>query len=203
MNSSFIRRFMSYFADVMIVGVVLSIVSIFLTTDNAYKLNREYKNTNEEMLNEKIDVGTYYNRVADLSLSLDKENLLINIINCVIIIAYFVILPLYKNGQTIGKKAFGIKIVRDDNEELTANELIIRNVIVNGLLNTLLSFCLVFFLPGFEYFTIISILALIQYILILISGLMIIFRNDKRGLHDIITKTHVILDKMEVEYERV
>ena len=59
---------------------------------------------------------------------------MINIINCVIIILYFVVLPLYKNGQTLGKKIFKIKIVREDKEDLTANELIIRNIVVNGLL---------------------------------------------------------------------
>lgn len=203
MNSNFLKRFGAYFIDVMLVSFVMSIVSLFLTTENVYKLNEEYMTLNETLLNENMELSVYYNRIADISLSLDKENFLINIINCVIIILYFVVLPLYKNGQTLGKKLFKIKVVREDNEDLNANELILRNVIVNGLLNTFIAFCLVFLLSEFEYFTIVSILGFAQTILIIVSALMIIFRKDKKGLQDIITKTHVINENLEVENERI
>ena len=203
MNANFLRRFGAYLIDIIIVGIAVGFVSLIFTTQNAYKLNDQLLELNEQVINNQVDMGTYYGRVSDLALSIDKENFIINIINCAIIILYFVVLPLYQKGQTFGKKILKIRIVRDDKEDLTANELIIRNVIVNGLLNTLLSFCLVFLLPGFEYFTIVSILALIQTVLIIVSACMIIFRKDKKGLQDIITKTHVIDDNLEVEYERI
>lgn len=203
MNCNFTKRLSAYLVDMIIVSILMSIVSIIFTTQNAYKLNEQLLELNEQVINNTSQIETYYNRVSDLALSIDKENFLINIINCAIIVLYFVVLPLYKNGKTIGKKIFKLRIVRDDNEDLTANELIVRNIIINGLLNTLLSFCLVFLLSGFEYFTIVSILAFIQYILVIVSTVMIIVRKDKRGLHDIITKTHVIDEKLEVEYERV
>lgn len=196
MNVNFLKRFLAYLIDIILVGTIMGIISAIFTTKNATVLSNQFLELNEQVINTKLDFGIYYSRVADITLSLDRENFMINIINCVIIILYFVVLPLYKNGQTLGKKIFKIKIVREDKEDLTANELIIRNIVVNGLLNTFLAFCLVFLLSGFEYFTITSILGFIQFILVVVSACMIIFRKDKKGLHDIITKTKVVYEEV-------
>lgn len=196
MNVNFLKRFLAYLIDIILVGTIMGIISTIFTTKNATVLSNQFLELNEQVINTKLDFGIYYSRVADITLSLDRENFMINIINCVIIILYFVVLPLYKNGQTLGKKIFKIKIVREDKEDLTANELIIRNIVVNGLLNTFLAFCLVFLLSGFEYFTITSILGFIQFVLVVVSACMIIFRKDKKGLHDIITKTKVVYEEV-------
>lgn len=196
MNVNFFKRFLAYLIDIILVGTIMGIISAIFTTKNATVLSNQFLELNEQVINTKLDFGIYYSRVADITLSLDRENFMINIINCVIIILYFVVLPLYKNGQTLGKKIFKIKIVREDKEDLTANELIIRNIVVNGLLNTFLAFCLVFLLSGFEYFTITSILGFIQFVLVVVSAYMIIFRKDKKGLHDIITKTKVVYEEV-------
>ena len=189
MNVNFLKRFLAYLIDIILVGTIMGIISAIFTTKNATVLSNQFLELNEQVINTKLDFGIYYS-------SLDRENFMINIINCVIIILYFVVLPLYKNGQTLGKKIFKIKIVREDKEDLTANELIIRNIVVNGLLNTFLAFCLVFLLSGFEYFTITSILGFIQFVLVVVSACMIIFRKDKKGLHDIITKTKVVYEEV-------
>lgn len=196
MNVNFLKRFLAYLIDIILVGTIMGIISAIFTTKNATVLSNQFLELNEQVINTKLDFGIYYSRVADITLSLDRENFMINIINCVIIILYFVVLPLYKNGQTLGKKIFKIKIVREDKEDLIANELIIRNIVVNGLLNTFLAFCLVFLLSGFEYFTITSILGFIQFVLVVVSACMIIFRKDKKGLHDIITKTKVVYEEV-------
>ena len=196
MNVNFLKRFLAYLIDIILVGTIMGIISAIFTTKNAIVLSNQFLELNEQVINTKLDFGIYYSRVADITLSLDREKFMINIINCVIIILYFVVLPLYKNGQTLGKKIFKIKIVREDKEDLTANELIIRNIVVNGLLNTFLAFCLVFLLSGFEYFTITSILGFIQFVLVVVSACMIIFRKDKKGLHDIITKTKVVYEEV-------
>lgn len=196
MNVNFLKRFLAYLIDIILVGTIMGIISAIFITKNATVLSNQFLELNEQVINTKLDFGIYYSRVADITLSLDRENFMINIINCVIIILYFVVLPLYKNGQTLGKKIFKIKIVREDKEDLTANELIIRNIVVNGLLNTFLAFCLVFLLSGFEYFTITSILGFIQFVLVVVSACMIIFRKDKKGLHDIITKTKVVYEEV-------
>ena len=66
MNSNFLKRFGAYFIDVMLVSFVMSIVSLLLTTENAYKLNEEYMTLNETMLNENMELSVYYNRIADI-----------------------------------------------------------------------------------------------------------------------------------------
>lgn len=191
MNSSALKRIGAYLIDVFIFGAIITIISMFFQSNNLTNLNEEYRSLNESFLKSDVTMDVYYNRVALISQNIDKENFLINVINCILLVGYFVVIPLYRNGQTIGKKLLKIKIVRDDNDDLTANDLIIRNVIINGLLNTLISFCLVFLMSSLPYFIIISILAFVQVLLVIISTFMIIYRKDKKGIQDLITHTHV------------
>ena len=192
MNSRALKRIGAYLIDAFIFAAIITIISMFFNSNNLTNLNQEYSTLNESFLNSEITTSVYYNRVATISQSIDKECFLLNIINCLLLVGYFVLIPLYKNGQTIGKKILKIKIVRDDFDDLTANDLIVRNIIVNGLLNTLISFCLVFLMSSFPYFVTISILGFIQVSLVIVSTFMIIYRKDKKGLQDLITHTHVI-----------
>ena len=92
----------------------------------------------------------------------------------------------------------GIKI-KPKKEKLTLTALIIRNIIVNGLGYTLLSIILLFIFPSNLYFIILSILGIIQFLLVITSCFMIIYRKDLRGLEDIFSQTNVVSIKEKVK----
>lgn len=80
---------------------------------------------------------------------------------------YFVILQ-YNDGQTLGKKLMKIKVVpSDDRPELSLGQVFGREFI--GRIVMVFTF--------------------------LIGYLMVIFRKDRRGLHDLMFKTQVIVKK--------
>jgi uncharacterized RDD family membrane protein YckC len=54
---------------------------------------------------------------------------------------------------------------------------------------------LVYLLPSKTYFVIISITGFIQLTLVIISTFMVLYRKDKRGLHDLLGKTKVVTIK--------
>lgn len=81
---------------------------------------------------------------------------------------YVVVFPLFKNGQTIGKYLMSIRIISEaENTELNPLQMILREFVAQLLYGITLG------------------------ILLLISGLMVIFRKDKRSIHDLMASTSV------------
>ena len=123
---------------------------------------------------------------------MDKELFLTSLINVFICIIYFVVIPLYNNGQTIGKKKLGIKIVSKDDKDATANSLILRYLMIDGIGVSILSMCSLFIINGLNYLIITSILNFLQFLVVVISIFMVLYRHDFKSLPDLIAGTKVI-----------
>ena len=93
------------------------------------------------------------------------------------LIVYYIIIPLFFHGQTIGKKVFKLQVVREDNEKLDSKTLFYREGVGRILI--------VFASLG---------------ITSLVSVVIMALREDKKGLSDILAKTKVI-DLYESEEE--
>ena len=122
---------------------------------------------------------------------MNKETVIESLVKIVITIAYFGTYAYYSNGQTFGKKFMKIKVVSDDNKEVNHFSMLSRSLLINGVLLSIIEVVLLF-LPKDKYFLIISPFEYIMMLFMIISMFMIIFRNDKRGLHDLVCKTKVI-----------
>ncbi|SHG44979.1 RDD family protein [Ornithinibacillus halophilus] len=79
---------------------------------------------------------------------------------------YYVFLPFFWDGQTVGKRIMGLKIVNVTGEKLTLSQLLIRGLFHGALY-------------------------LVGWLLTVISIILIIVRDDNRALHDILTTTYV------------
>ena len=93
------------------------------------------------------------------------------------LIVYYIIIPLFSRGQTIGKKVFKLQVVREDNEKLDSKTLFYREGVGRILI--------IFASLG---------------ITSLVSVVIMALREDKKGLSDILAKTKVI-DLYESEEE--
>jgi uncharacterized RDD family membrane protein YckC len=87
------------------------------------------------------------------------------------VMAYYILVPYYWNGYTVGKRVAGVRIVRVDGGKL-------------GFKNTLLR------MPVTQILYTISFLTLY-----LVTVFMIIFRKDKRAIHDFVAGTYVTTEK--------
>ena len=104
---------------------------------------------------------------------------------------YFIITPLITKGYTLGMYINGIKL----KGKLNVKNLLLRNIIATGLMYLLASIILVYTTKDTLYFILLSIFGISQFLLVIISTFMIIYRKDHSGLQDIISKTKIVLAK--------
>jgi uncharacterized RDD family membrane protein YckC len=117
-------------------------------------------------------------------------------------IIYFVVVPWKWNGQTIGKRIIKIKAVNEYGENPSFMQHFFRAIQNWTVYYSALITWVIF--VNYWTFTILSLLSLIVSLIFLISFILILAREDGRGIHDMLTGTYVIkadenLDKDFVE----
>ena len=188
----FKKRLISYVIDILILFLILNVISIFIPRgSNIDSLNNELISINDNFVNGEFGVRTYINQYAGVFYNIDKEMFLTSLISVIVSILYFVVYPLYNNGQSIGKKINGIRIVSNDGD-LSANSLIFRYLFIDGIGVSIISMCLLFIFKDLYYLVIASILGFLQFLVVIISIFMVLYRNDGKSLPDLIAGTEVI-----------
>lgn len=95
------------------------------------------------------------------------ENLSLDIAYDVFALFYSIALPILWNGQTIGKKVLGIRIKKLTGEKIGLGTMLLRTLVAGLIYGITL---------GIAFF---------------VSFLMVVFRKDKRSLHDLVAGTYV------------
>ena len=195
MQTKFIKRLLAYLIDLFVFGfLVLLVISIFKLDDNKLLVNlsNELENLNQAFLDGNISFSNYINEYSKINYLIDKNEVLVNIVNVVLLMVLYVFIPFFSKGQTIGKKIVKIRIVKTNNKELDLNTLIVRALLINFIGHMLVSLGMVFILKDTGYYMISLILTIFEVLLVIISTFMILYKSEKRGVHDYITSTQVI-----------
>lgn len=188
----FLQRLLAYFVDVIIVVTVATLISYpFTSNKSVEKLNQQSTEIMEKYTKQEIDAQTYVNQSMDNSYQISKETGLSTVITIVLYVLYFIVFQTYMEGQTIGKRFMKIKVVKNDNSELTMNDMILRNLINNFILADILIAILVL-ISRDAYFYGSMVVEAIQYSILIASIFMIIIRKDGRSVADFIAGTKVI-----------
>ena len=193
MKAYFLQRLVSYLIDFFIIIFIVTGITFFIPTSDAYKEAYEEANEISDLyFNGEISNSEYLSRYGDVSYTMAKETIVVTIIHLVVTVAYFGTYAYYMNGQTIGKKIMKIRVVNKDNSNVGHSILIFRTAIIYGVIESIISLIILQFISSNMYLYAITPLEFLQYIFVLISLFMIMFRKDGRGLHDILFKTKVI-----------
>lgn len=190
MKASLKKRMTAYLIDIIIMLIILGFISVLYKPDDI-TLNNNLNLLTMQYASGDITFANYMTKSSEIYKQIDLNNLIINIINAVYIIGYFVILPYFNNGQTIGKKMMSINVRAISNGKLTIQKLFVRNLIINGLFYLLAVIICSWAVPAQYYFITVTALGIIQIGLILASMFMVVYRKDKKGLHDLIARTWV------------
>ncbi len=190
MKTTVIKRIQAYLIDLCILGVVLFVLRLF---SNPIDINDKINALNSDYILGNITFNEFVSSAGEIYKEVDRSNVWINIFSIVYILLYFVVLPYYNKGQTIGKKILNIKVRSMGNKKASAKQLFLRSLIITGLFYLILTL-ISLFLP-FNYFILISVFGLLQIMLVFICTAMVIIRKDRRGFHDLISGTRVLNTK--------
>ena len=190
MKADFFKRIFAYMIDYFIILLVLSFITANINvgsdiTEKVNNLTNEYKNGN-------ITIEEYNEEALPLNYELAKRKLPVNVITCVIIIGYYIVFAYFNKGQTLGKKICKIRVVNDKGERASIWNILIRSLFIYGIITTLYSLISINFLDIESFNYSVSVVSVIESLFIVISLLMMLYKKDGRGLHDIIAKTKVI-----------
>ena len=184
MNIAF-KRFFAYLIDMLIIFIIICLIKQFLPV-NKYEI--ELNNLNEVYFEQKIEINEYFNEVQTITHNIDKTNLGINIINTILIVVSFVIIPFISKGQTIGQKLLKIKIAKDD---IKLEDYVGRAVIINGLGYMFFMFIILYLTNDSIYFILINLLGFFQILVVIINCFMVLYNKNKCGIADSFTKTRI------------
>jgi uncharacterized RDD family membrane protein YckC len=209
------RRFSAYLFDIIILFIIIvgvaSLLSVVLKYDT---YNNRLNELEEQYLNEyDVDLSIKYDELtdeqkaaydakyeaADKAFGKDPEviynyqmvyNLMILIVTFSILIAYvvveFIVPLLFKNGQTLGKKIFGIGVMRVDGIKVTPLILFVRSILGKFTIETMIPVLMVLMI----YFGAIGMVGVIVIALIFIFNLAILIATKTNSaIHDAISQT--------------
>ena len=201
-NALFIQRAIAFLIDSMIILIVATVISIpFYDNENIEKLNDSGNELAEKYVDKKIDTNTYIVEMIDINYEIAKKSGFVTIITLFLEVLYFVCYQFYKKVQTLCKKIMKIRVKDKDDNDLSMNQLIYRSMIINSVLVGMISIALVIFANKYVCFYGTVTMNLIQYLVVIISAIMIMFSRNSRGLHDIICNTKVVRDDVVKELE--
>ena len=202
LNGTFFKRVGAYVLDILIVSLIVYLLSFipFLNPNhNAYTekynelLNLQQQYTKNEMSTE--DYETAFNPIAYEIHRLETNYVVIDL---VVVLLYFAVLQYFCKGQTIGKKLFQIRVVSNDKTPLTIVNYLLRSIVLNNVLISIILQCVIHFMNSENYFNVYQNVNLAGNIVTYIIIFMIIVRNDGRGLHDYIANTKVVFDNTPI-----
>lgn len=188
---------MKRFSSTLMDSVVIIIFSVLFVSILFSLTNFDYYNT---------ELISYYDRYEDDIASILDDDAACESYNVVIkllcfnialgiLIAYIiseVLIPLLlPNGESIGKRIFGITIMRIDERKIGVGTLLLRGLISKYLIETV---PVVFITLYALFFSSYVYLIIIPIAIVVLNVSLVIFRRDHRALHDMIAGT-VVLEK--------
>lgn len=196
MKASIKKRIGAYIIDIILVFVVMSFISpIIPSFGDTDKLAKETVEISEQYLEEKITEEEFMKKANDINYEISKATYLTDIVNICLYLGYFVVLPLFMKGQTLGKKLMKLKIKKVDDSNLTANALLIRTLILYGVLTAIINLILLLLTSKGVYLQISGYVSTIFSIVIIVTVFMMIIRKDGRGIPDLLAKTVVVTEE--------
>lgn len=193
MKAYFMQRLGAYIIDILLVSTLFTLITMFIPANkNLTNATEEQVKLYETYLKGEISSKEYLTTTVKLDYKVQRNQIPYSILELVFIIVYFIVFQFYNKGQTLGKKLFKIRVVRKDDTRISMNDLALRSLMSLNLVSSILTmvFCLV---GSLSVYTISSlIIEVIQTTLMIVTVVMVLVRNDGRGLHDFIGGTKVV-----------
>lgn len=186
------KRIIAYGIDIILITLLTSFIfTIFSTLTTPEKYLETYENY-MNITNKYIEDEATEEEVIEAEYNMVKSSSNLMIIKVGLTLFYFSIIPYFTKGQTIGKKITKIRIVPNTGKELKPNSVFFRGIINSLVFIDIINLLILFLCKQSTWYNLTFFTSALSYTMYLIFMEFIIFRKDKRSLHDVLTNTKVI-----------
>lgn len=201
MNNSYLfRRIGAYVLDILfVILLIFAISQISFLNPNQEKYNEYNDEYVEYYKNTTSGSSVSYDEdyVKDLSYNLALYGTPYTIASIIVYLGYYVLFQYFNKGQTLGKKIMKIRLVSNDEKNLKIWQVLVRSLLIFTIVSDLASVIAVNFIPN-SYYLISTIFSYLTTGIFYICVISFLFRKDSRGIHDVIAKTKVIDEKVNI-----
>ena len=191
-KAMFLQRFFAFIIDMLIVSFIVSLVTTpFVDTKKISKLEEKSIEVVQKFQNREVDTKIYLEEYANIYYKLARNSGIVSLITILFNVLYFIVYQIYAKGQTLGKKMLKIKVVSNDGE-LFMNQMIFRAFIANFILFDIINFGIMLFSPKSIYLYLTVFVETIQWIIVIVSIIMVMNREDGCAVHDRLAHTMVV-----------
>lgn len=187
-----IKRIFAYLLDIFFVSLISSfIVMIPIFNYNAPAIQEKTNEMYDSLLttgssdpDEDILIEKLYN--------LEKESSSLTVVTAFVTFIYFGVIGFINNGQTLGKMITKLRVVPVKDNKLNPGLYIVRTLLITSIIPQIINIASLSLMNANTWYSLTGIVSQVQeFFFLIILGFMI-FRDDERGLHDIICQTKVI-----------
>ena len=188
----FVLRCLAYIIDGFLVLFLSALLSApFVNSDQMLELAEESRSIVQKYSQNEMTEQEYLVEASNLEYKMARSMELISIFIILVSVVYYVVLPIFLNGQTLGKKIFGMKIISTYGD-LNANQLIFRSFLADFLLLNIISVLFLMFASRNIYLNCIELFTLAQYTITFASIIMVIVNKEGLAIHDGLVHTKVV-----------
>lgn len=187
-----IKRIFAYLLDIFFVSLISSfIVMIPIFNYNAPTIQEKTNEIYDSLLNtgsSDPDEDILIEKLYDL----EKESSSLTVVTAFVTFIYFGVIGFINNGQTLGKMITKLRVVPIKDNKLNPGLYIIRTLLITSIIPQIINIASLSLMNANTWYNLTGIVSQVQeFFFLIILGFMI-FRDDERGLHDIICQTKVI-----------
>ncbi len=189
-----IKRVFAYIIDLLIVSIIATLIFRLPMFKDNYERYVEYNDQDFQRIFSGGSSDMDEDELIALEYNISTSSKPLLIIRLGVLVIYFGVIPFLWNGQTFGKKIMKLKVAAIDGE-LNPGLFMLRSILVSNFIPSLLNVLILMFFDQQMWYEYVGYVGYLQYILIFLMLGFVIFREDERGLHDIICRTSVISTK--------
>lgn len=185
------RRLVAYLFDLILITVIASIIFIFIPVKKNNKIGARMDTLVEQYANKEISGISYFMQMSALEKEKSDGEIVKISVNVVLLILYYIVVPLFNQASTLGMKVLHLKI-ECRGKKLSPLALFIRALVMDGLLSTFLLLFGIYVVKAKFYLSYVSILILLQLLALIVNYFMIKYSKNALGLSDILSRSKVI-----------
>ncbi len=141
----------------------------------------------------KIKEQEYGDSVKQYYYKLERKSTVVYLINVVVCLTYYGLFQGFTGGQTVGKKLMRLKIISQDGKAVSYKQLLIRTIFLYSIIYNVLMVVSSYVVPQNAFVGVTNGIYYLNLILDMAIILTIDFTKERKGIHDMIAKTRVIM----------